>query len=764
MPHDTLEKFSQQIADWAEELLEHGRYPFRKVALTPLVLTPSGEVRPDLVFWINRPSCMAGGVLFFPRNATDTLLQDYAEAAQSLGLSFFTVWSTQAIEIRHATAPYELKQRLTIADTSSPQEFRKVLVSLLDSLKPLAVTGAIPPADLSAWHLVNLCLLTVESAQPAMLEAMRRHRQELAQPSPEDRSTNRCWHTLFHLLMLSCHDLLPETVHAERLDRALEIATESLPKHLKESCQCLDPAPLPDAAAVAFHHLFRRLTQIGWHKDKPRMQTTLEQLLTLSGHDLSTPVDLPQASHPLLCNPRHFVHPAPCSLLSTPGRFPGLVLHRDLKGLPPATYAVTSPLRLPYSSNAVFDAITGQLLPQQFAPGLSAEEPLMHLRVSWPNRRFRPPRQTPAWMLGFLHLIGLARDHATLTLETPGDWPRSSSGHFLLSMILEDITLTRLEHNQNSLGLTLCKVSPEDSSLVIQRGKHLRQVESHWLTDNPATALALAIYLPDEVWELIQRGDLGYQKPGSLPVSVQPGINRFLASSWGKLLLSSSGIPAPKPSDSGAASKSTEWLPLPPTALLQLLCAKDLAPLSDVQIEDRVERELSQWFATKPPQASADKARSGRAKRLLQSDKQQLLETVFVDGIPRFPEQYLFNHYRPELLSYSLPGTLRFQRRFFNQVELTTPDDQLVIADSDRLAHALLLVSHGGLSEVQLPQDEAVLDDIIQRYISDLEELRNRLLDQCNRHFESAEQARSLAKTLWGQKELPPWETLTWDF
>jgi len=764
MPFDTLEKFSRQIANWAEELLEHGRYPFRKVAASPTIFTPSGEVRPDLVFWINRPSCMAGGVLFFPRNATETCLPEYAEATESLGLSFFTLWNSRDIEIRSTTHPYDLKERLTLADTSSAIEFRNVLGRLLDSLKPLSVTGAVPPAKLSAWHLTNLCLMTLEAAEPSILEATRRHREPLVLPSPEDRSTNRSWHTLFHLLMLSSFDLLPETVHAERLDRALEIATEALPRHLRESCLCLDPTPLPDAAAVAFHHLFRRLTQIGWHKDKSRMLTTLEQLLAISGKGVTSPVAPSQAKHPLLCNPLHFDHPGACSLLSSPGRLPGLALYRELKELPAATYIATTPFKLPYSCNGVFDAVDGQLTNPQFAPGLTTDEPLIHLRVSWPNRRFKPPRMTPTWMLGLLHLLGLASDQASITLQTPGDWPRSDAGHFLLSILQNEVSLNRMTLERESLRVSLTKSPPDDSPLQLQLPGGVRQVEGPWLRESPPTAFALALYLPEEAWSLVQRGDLCFQNHDDMPVSLQPGLRLFFASSWGQLLLSSCGLSDPKPNDSGTWSKTLAWLPLPPRTLLQLLCADDLAALSEDQVHDRVERELTQWFDTKPPQARSSKVRTARSKRLPQNDRLQLLETVFVDGLPRFPEQYLYDHYRPALTTYVLPGPLYFQRRFFNQVELATRDEQLLVADSDLRAHALLLASHSGLHEVQLPEDEAILSDIIARYLSDLEALRNRLIDHCNRHFESAEQARSLAKTLWGQQGLPPWEILTLDF
>ncbi|PLY02611.1 MAG: hypothetical protein C0624_08020 [Desulfuromonas sp.] len=764
MPHDSLEQFTRQIANWVKELLEHGRYPFRKVAVSPPVVTSSGQVRPDLVLWINRPSCMAGGVLFFPKNAIETDLTVYAETAQSLGLSFFAVWNTRAIEIRQALPPFQSLENLPVTDTTSAQGFRNVLGTLLDKLKPLSVTGAIPPSELSAWHLVNLCLLTMENAQPAILESMRRHREEASLPLPEDRSENRCWHTLFHLLALASYDLLPETVHAERLDRAMEIATEALPRHLRESCQCLDPAPLPETAKVAFHHLFRRLTQIGWHKDRPRMLSTLECLLDISGDGLSSPLEITDAVHPLLCNPRHFDYPGTCSLLASSARLPGLVLQRELCNLPPATNMATNPFRLPYNCNGTFDIICGHLNENQFTPQATVEEPLVHLRVSWPNRRFRPPRQTPPWMFGLLHLLGLASHQATITLDTPGDWPRSQAGQFLLELLWSEFNVPRIVLGEAAINLTLTKAIPEESVVTLQLPNELRQIEQLWFQDHPTTALSLALYLPTPIWTLLKQGDLDYLPTEALPTSLHDGLQRFWASSWGQLLFASSGIVEGKNRATSPMPAYSEQLPLPPIALLELLRGNEFDSLTGKQLHERVEAELAQWFAIQPPLTEASKVRSGRTKRLSKSDRQQLIDTVFIDGIPRFPEQYLFNHYRPELKTYSLSGPLHFQRRFFNQVELSTDDGHSLVAESDLMAHALLLASHVGLSEVHLPQDEVVLTDIVQRYIEDLEQLHEKLLDQCNRLFESAGQARSLAKSVWGQQELPPWETLTRNF
>ena len=66
MNQPELQQFAQQLATWTELIIENGRTPFRRVDLYPEIHTAQGILQPPLVFWINRQSMMAGGILLLP--------------------------------------------------------------------------------------------------------------------------------------------------------------------------------------------------------------------------------------------------------------------------------------------------------------------------------------------------------------------------------------------------------------------------------------------------------------------------------------------------------------------------------------------------------------------------------------------------------------------------------------------------------------------------------------------------------------------------
>jgi len=769
MQPDPLERFTRQIASWTDELLTHGRYPFRKVAIAPRIVTPSGDSYPDMVLWINRASCMAGGVVFLSRDEGQASFPHYGETAETLGLQNFALWSSRAIEIRTSSPPYATHVRLPLGDNPSPDEFRSILMALLERLKPLAITGAVEPRALSAWHLANLCLLTLESARPGILDAVRRHREEDVLVPPEYRAENLAWHTLFHLLALSRFDLLPESVHAERLEKGMEIATAELPSPLLESCQCLDPAPLTEASAVAFHLLFRRLTQLGWHRDRARMAQTLRILLAESGRQLGAAerVGAPSENPAAWINPSVADLPALDTLISVPGRLPGLILSRELEGLPPVRSVAPSPFRLSLSSEGPIPGLSGRLLLHSFDEGLSNDELLVRLRLSWPNRRFRPPRNTPRWLLGLLHLLGLCAENGRIDIETPPDWPRSAPGHFLLEAINDSATLVHVELGHEVVRLVLSKALDDDlAPLTIRLPAEERTVDGAWLQGLPPSALGLALYLPPEGWKLLEQGDLAYYPLENTSRQERKGLRRFLESSWGTLLLDATGFTVARIERSVEMPGDEIPIPLPPRALLDQLGADELDALQAEARQRHVDRELAQWFSTHAPESTTRRVRIAPSRRISGTAKQDILAATFRDGLPRFPDHYLFDHYRPDLEHFDLPGPLFFQRRFFNQIELASREKAgtTVTVDSDLIAHALLLCSHSGLEQVDLPRDPAVMADILNRYRDDLRALKERLIDGCNRLFEEAGQARSLAKKLWIQQGLPPWESIDVDF
>ncbi len=89
-----LQLFATQLATWAEQIIENGRTPFRRVDLFHPLQTSTGTCTPPLIFWINRQSMIAGGLVFLPDNTTDLSFETEAAAATALGLRHFVTWET----------------------------------------------------------------------------------------------------------------------------------------------------------------------------------------------------------------------------------------------------------------------------------------------------------------------------------------------------------------------------------------------------------------------------------------------------------------------------------------------------------------------------------------------------------------------------------------------------------------------------------------------------------------------------------------------
>lgn len=95
MNQETLQLFSQQIARWSEMAIAHGRFPFRKVEVSPVLLSNGEKLSPPLVFWINRDSFMAGAVLLLPAGDIDLEIKKGRQCARVLGLRHFVTWSSR---------------------------------------------------------------------------------------------------------------------------------------------------------------------------------------------------------------------------------------------------------------------------------------------------------------------------------------------------------------------------------------------------------------------------------------------------------------------------------------------------------------------------------------------------------------------------------------------------------------------------------------------------------------------------------------------
>ena len=94
-----LHQFAQQLAIWTELIIENGRTPFRRVDLYPEIHTARGILRPPLVFWINRQSMMAGGILLLPEQDLETELKHGCSCCAALGLQHFVTWENKQVRI-----------------------------------------------------------------------------------------------------------------------------------------------------------------------------------------------------------------------------------------------------------------------------------------------------------------------------------------------------------------------------------------------------------------------------------------------------------------------------------------------------------------------------------------------------------------------------------------------------------------------------------------------------------------------------------------
>ena len=86
MNENDLKRFARQLFVWAELVIDHGRTPFRRVDLFPRLNTCMGQAQPPLVFWVNRQSLMAGGVILLPDNDLPKQLDMGCAIADALGL------------------------------------------------------------------------------------------------------------------------------------------------------------------------------------------------------------------------------------------------------------------------------------------------------------------------------------------------------------------------------------------------------------------------------------------------------------------------------------------------------------------------------------------------------------------------------------------------------------------------------------------------------------------------------------------------------
>ena len=777
MNPQTLRQLTEQLAHWGESLIAHGRSPLRKIETFPALLTPCGCQSPPLVFWINRDSFMAGAVVFLPGANDSATLEAGRCCAQALGLAYFITWTAGEITFWNArpeTPVADKVFKVNQGEKTSSGDFQEGLQHLMEVAKIQAVVAAVPPQELSAYYLANLYRTNLLAVRPILTDAYRVARVDLHSTGKkmpaETLADNKAILTLIRLLSLTLRDQTPAIAQPEDLEQVLYQSLGALPEDLHATLQPVeDEAPLPAEAAVCFHLLFRRLTQLRTATDRNRHCQALGLLLEhesahLGGFPL--PFPLRKIMGPtLLLNPDRFYPEVEQPLEIAPRPILAMTaLLRHLRQQPAAANQSTDPWQLPSSTAPL--AINGTLAGRSFPDPGSRRAHLALLRTSWPTRRFQLPPRTPEWTWNLLHLLGLAADKAAIELRLPDHWPAADFGQPLTRLIQEQFTLDHLDRDQDGwLRLRLFKTElPGHLCRFLLQDGSVRPVPWEKLRTAHPALFTLALTLPEELYALLDTGRLEILPGDSWPQDRENALYLFTRSALGRYLwqVVSNGrsLPGPK---SLRQEIPAAGLPVPePAALtrLQQVFGNDGEPPPSGR---EIDRELALWLGSEPALPVAPTPPRRRAAPQAQPDRTELAdrisEQVFVDGIPLFPDHYLFDYYRPQLVEYSFDGPLVQENQFFDIFELHDADGHSLQVEGAETARALLLASANASGKVRmsLPVDRQILAAMLERYLADLHELRQALLRETHRLVADPQAADKLVETIWSDRDLPRW-------
>lgn len=769
MNQEHLQRFAEQLAHWAGQALAEGRFPFRRVDLHPPLLTEAGEESPALVFWINRESHMAGGLLLLPPAALEDIAESGRRCAAALGLRHFAVWAPHELSIWEIRADSLLRHREIPLSGDHPGAFQQALWQLMEALKPLSVLGAVPPEALSASYLANLWRAALRDSQGALEEGFRtlRATQREAGENSRERACDKGVLTLLRLLALAAFDRLPNGGPPEELETVLDGARAELPEGLREALASAPwEMPLPFPAAVRFHHLARRLGQLDAGRDRDRLIRALD--LFAAGEDLGAGTGdetFPNGEEPiLLLHPSLSASRQDLRALMEVGRAPLLALlalRRELTGLPPArrrsenifSLAPDIPPRL----------IRGRLDERRVPDREERAVLTTRLRSSWPTRRFRLDARAPRWHWEFLHLLGLAADEGHIILDTPGDWLNASSGEVLVELLRDEFTLLEVAlTGAGGLRLELVKARrPEQGTRFLRTGGE-RTLPWRELVAGHRALLPLALGLDDGVFHLLESGRLTLPGPDDWPADRGTEAFLFSRSTLGRRLWSIVAGDHPLPEVGNLCESVRRFgLPLPGREVLDQLRLLDWHRGRPLPATELLDQAVGRWLGPAlpepvigdvPPALPAPPRPAPPSAALLA----RIVARVFVDGIPRFPEHYLYDHYRPELVDYRLTPPLALREEFFGRFTLVDGNGETLIVDGEETAQALLLAAASGRREVALPRDRALTEAILVRYRTDLRALRGKLIHACHAAIPQAATANRIVEKLWRDQSLPP--------
>ncbi|MCK7492806.1 MAG: hypothetical protein MZW92_15715 [Comamonadaceae bacterium] len=194
----------------------------------------------------------------------------------------------------------------------------------------------------------------------------------------------------------------------------------------------------------------------------------------------------------------------------------------------------------------------------------------------------------------------------------------------------------------------------------------------------PGHTLALALSLPDPLFFLIAEGALRLTTT-EFSTDRLVGAHLFVQSSLGQLqatILNEFGA-LPNAAQSPSFPDHHDYL-LPDPEILEALAATFADQPSPSQ--QNIDRALERWLPHPALHSSpmtwanispAPRQKAPRAGTPTPALEELITHSVFSDGIPLFPEHYLFAYLHPETTSFYLPEPLSLGESFFEHATLT---------------------------------------------------------------------------------------------
>ncbi|SDZ90754.1 hypothetical protein SAMN05660420_00682 [Desulfuromusa kysingii] len=757
-----LQQFAHQLAAWTETIIEHGRTPFRRVDTYPEIDTAEGIKSPPLIFWINRQSMMAGGVLLLPDNNLDAELQVGRSCATALGLCHFITWEAKCVRIWKVEANETVEQQnFPLTNPDQPETFRLLLAEVLETLKLLAILGAIPAKDLAPHYFNNLFLITLEQALPPLTEAHRSQRSETDEVPAEDtdfsaNEANRL--ILLKLIALIWSNKCPGSILPEKIEQTIELSLPDLPESLRQALNLKatpNTPPLPLESAVFFHHLLLRLRQLAWIQDPEKAK---ESIRCLAAHWFQGKTREEETAAVYLYPDVPVLNSTANTLLSSsPSLLAISALLTEINDLPPKRMICGNLFDL-HRDNLPQQQVYARLLNQHIITNFDRRKYTTALRSAWPNRHLKIKAGQPFWPWELIHLLGVCHSRQQLVLEVPDALLNNPRNELAWILLCENYSFQQIQLlNNNCLKLDIYRDKSTLDVVSLKINGEAREI--HFVEDpiRFKRQLLIALNLPSTVYNLLGN-ELIWPDSDKVSNNQQPGEDLYRQSrlyKWMYALLSGTSI-----EDKNGSQTLDSSLPYPEPLLL-----KELARFDKRNPAAEKPASLDSFLANIlacPTIETIDRPKVSKAPRTFipeDHSKNNIQETIAqqlsVHGIPNFPAQYLYFLDQPVICHYTIHPPLVVKSSLLGGFELQDADGQIISGYGDELKQILLLCAEAGKTEIDLPDGRQQLEQLLQHYLKDLETLYVYLNNLCYSQIKDFKSARKCIKSVWGQLNLP---------